>query len=318
MKDNVHNTLLNAIKDKVLPGTNVANLLTDILFIGKEAAYRRLRGEVPFTLEDVAIISKAIGISIDSVIGQNDAAQMPFQLILVKHVNPSLVDYTHMDQAVKMLHNSRNQSRELGLSANMLPQHLFLKHHHLTKFFLLRCLYQWEGLDNVESLKDITITQRQADIYQRYREEFSYISYSYYIWDHFIFLYLVNDIKCFSRINFISQEDVAALKEELLILVDEMELLASKSINESGSKTEFYLSAVNFENTYAYLQLENSKFSFIKAFTLNSTVSQDKDVCDRLKKWIESLKRLSTLISESGEIQRVQFFKEQRELINTI
>lgn len=45
-------------KEKMPTGTNLANTLMDILYIGKEAIYRRLRGEVPFTLAEAAVISR--------------------------------------------------------------------------------------------------------------------------------------------------------------------------------------------------------------------------------------------------------------------
>ena len=37
-----------------------------------------------------------------------------------------------------------------------------------------------------------------------------------------------------------------------------------------------------------------------------------------LKEWVQSLKKFSTQISESGEMQRIRFFNEQREIINTL
>lgn len=42
--------LVNAVREKLPSKDNLANALMDILYIGKEAIYRRLRGEVPFTL----------------------------------------------------------------------------------------------------------------------------------------------------------------------------------------------------------------------------------------------------------------------------
>ena len=40
--------LVNAVREKLPSKENLANTLMDILYIGKEAIYRRLRGEVPF------------------------------------------------------------------------------------------------------------------------------------------------------------------------------------------------------------------------------------------------------------------------------
>ena len=50
------------MKEKIPDGVNLANTLMDILYIGKEAVYRRLRGEVPFTLNEASIISKKLDI----------------------------------------------------------------------------------------------------------------------------------------------------------------------------------------------------------------------------------------------------------------
>ena len=53
--------LIEAIKEKIPANSNLANVLIDILFIGREAVYRRLRGEVPLTLTEAAIISRKLG-----------------------------------------------------------------------------------------------------------------------------------------------------------------------------------------------------------------------------------------------------------------
>lgn len=45
--DVLNNNLIEALKMKIPDGSNLANELMDILYIGKEAVYRRLRGEVP-------------------------------------------------------------------------------------------------------------------------------------------------------------------------------------------------------------------------------------------------------------------------------
>ena len=65
MKDSIVNELITAMKDRLPPGQNLANFLTDTLCIGREAVYRRLRGEVAFTIDEVAQISYKLGISIE-------------------------------------------------------------------------------------------------------------------------------------------------------------------------------------------------------------------------------------------------------------
>ena len=68
MQNELNTSLIEAVKEKLPLKENLANLLIDTLYIGKEAIYRRLRGEVPFTLEEAALISRKLGVSLDNVI----------------------------------------------------------------------------------------------------------------------------------------------------------------------------------------------------------------------------------------------------------
>ena len=47
-KNYIVKELINQMKERIPPGHNLANYLTDTLYMGKEAVYRRLRGEVAF------------------------------------------------------------------------------------------------------------------------------------------------------------------------------------------------------------------------------------------------------------------------------
>ena len=69
MKQEVlHDNLLKAIREKLPYEENLASVLGNLLCIGKEAIYRRLRGDVPFTLLETAQISKEMNISIDGYV----------------------------------------------------------------------------------------------------------------------------------------------------------------------------------------------------------------------------------------------------------
>ena len=52
MTNNPNANLIEAMKEKLPLKGQLADMLMDTLYIGKEAVYRRLRGEVPFTLQE--------------------------------------------------------------------------------------------------------------------------------------------------------------------------------------------------------------------------------------------------------------------------
>ena len=52
MTNNPNANLIEAMKEKLPLKGQLADMLMDTLYIGKEAVYRRLRGEVPLTLQE--------------------------------------------------------------------------------------------------------------------------------------------------------------------------------------------------------------------------------------------------------------------------
>ncbi len=318
-KDKINEKLLHIIREKVPQGTTVASVLMDILSMSKEAVYRRLRGEVPFTFDEAAVIATHMGISLDNIVGSDIVNIVPFQLKQVEYSNPKEFDYVQLEHFISFLHATRGDSfRELGASYNLFPHVLYTGCDYLSKYYIFRWMYQSNGIKGIKSIEDIEITPRLADIQKRYMEESMYINNTFYIWDSLVFQYLVNEIKFFSSIRYITKEDTLAMREDLLKFVSRLERLAAKGQFETGKKIQFYLSPINLDTTYSYLQTQDYSISQIKVFSLNTIASFDINTFDKLKSWIQSLRRLSTLISESNEIQRVQFFKKQREIINTI
>ena len=74
----------------------------DILYIGKEAIYRRLRGEVPFTLAEAAIISRKLGIALDKMIGVSFQDNAVFDMNIVDSSQPLETYYSILEKQVKL------------------------------------------------------------------------------------------------------------------------------------------------------------------------------------------------------------------------
>ena len=108
------------------------------------------------------------------------------------------------------------------------------------------------------------------------------------------------------------------IKKELFLLADELEELAINGKTADGNRVRIYVSNINFEATYSYVDTNNLQLSLIRIYSINSITTMDNEIFCTLKEWIQSLKKFSTLISESGEMQRIQFFKQQREIIDAL
>ena len=139
--------LIEAIKEKIPANSNIANVLMDNLFIGREAVYRRLRGEVPFTLTEAAIISRKLGVSLDKMIGVSFKENAVFDMNVVHHSNPFETYYDIINKYTELLKSIEDDPiSELATSSNTIPQTLYLKHDILSKFRLFKWMYQNENI----------------------------------------------------------------------------------------------------------------------------------------------------------------------------
>ena len=128
-----------------------------------------------------------------------------------------------------------------------------------------------------------------------------------FIWDSNVFYSFVKEMKYFAGLNLISETDLIHLKNELELLLHELEQISAKGEFSNGNKVAIYLS-----------NKKDFQISLLRVYSINSMDSQSPRICGIQKDWIQSLKRHSTLISESGESQRITFLEQQKSFIDTL
>ncbi len=319
MKNGILNELITVMKERVPHGQNLASILADILCMGKEAVYRRLRGEVSFSIEEIAVISSKLGISIDQVVGSHNSNKVTFDLNLLHTSNAIESYYEILNRYQQIFEYVKDDSTtEIYTAANLLPFTLYSSYEYLSKFRLCRWLYQHGQVRTPHSLSDMYVEKRIEQAHKRLSESARQLPRTYFIWDANIFRSFVNEIRYFASLNLISAEDVRYIKEELHQLLASIENLSSKGEFSEGHKVYFYLSNINFEATYSYIEKTNYQISLLLVYSINSMDSLNPHICQMQRDWILSLKRHSTLISESGEAQRIVFMQKQHEIINTL
>lgn len=318
--DKLNADLIRALKLRFSNRKALTCALVSMLHIEKEAVYRRLRREVPFTLAEAATISSKLGISLDYLAGCNSGTGKPFQLALTEHENPLTEDFSMLQGLTTLIRRAKGKHEiEAGLATNVLPQSVFLNYEYITRFYLFKWLYLYDNKDTAKPFSEVYPSKKLKQVYRDYAEESRYIDRTTFILDPLVIQYLVNDIRFFSDIRLISPEDVQHLKNDISLILDNLESVAGRGKEEGAvKKVNIYISNINFDTSYSFAQTENISISLIAAFMLNTVVSFEESSFNRIKTWIHSLKRLSTLISESGEIQRIRFFEQQREILDTL
>ena len=319
-RDDLHRHLLEVLKKKIPKQTTLIEMLMDILSMEKGAIYRRLRGEVPFTFFEVVNIAEKLDISLNSLIYTDSAQVNRFKLTIVEYLNMNEINYKQWEDYIALIRSVKNNPHsELAESSNVLPITIYAKFDSLAKYYLFKYQYLLNESENRVSFSDTVVPDRLHQIYQSYFSESKNFAHTIYIWDYLIFQYLVTDLRFFSDIKLISTDDIQEIRKDLLALLDYIEEIASNGcFKETGNPVSFYISDVNFDADYGYVQINNFYMTYVRTFVLSSIASTDHSSFRKIKNWIHSLKRSSLLISQSGTTFRTDFFEKQRKIISEI
>lgn len=316
----LHEKFLVKLKQRIPERGRLSRFLIDALCIEKEAVYRRLRGEVQFTLAEAAVIARKLHISIDDIF--SIAAKYrgyPFRLYGYNFFNMTEADYAIAEQYLSVIRMAVNDPHsEFGYGSRIVPLHFSASYKRIFRLYMLRWLYQFDDPGATLPYAQVVIPARFQAYHDEFTEEVQKVKHTYFVWDDLLMYYMANDIRYFYRIGIMTDEDVALLKEELLQFLKDLESLASKGHYKTGNKVEIYVSNLNFEATYTYLYSENVQLSMMTAFSLSALTSLEAEACERMRTWIHSLKRTSTLISTCSEIDKAHFFKKQRDYLDEI
>lgn len=323
MNQKLNGNLVNAVKNALPEKTNIAMYLMDLLSLGKEAVYRRLRGTVSFNIEESALISRDLNISLDHIVGMKSTEKAIFNLNLIQRSN-MMDDYCGvMENYIKALRRIKvHPDAKIQSACNALPCLFYMEYELIAKFYLYKWAYQMRGFENTLSFSQFVVPQNVTDINRELVQESCFIKSSSFVLSRDIFISLAKDIALFSRLNLLTKSESQQIKMELVDLLYNIESTAASGIwnldNNVSGEVLFYLSNIGFESSYTYLECSDFELSIFQVFSYGSINSFKSYVCQIHREWIESLKRSSTLISRSGDVHRAEYFNEQRELLNTI
>lgn len=309
--------LIQAIHAHTPQDATPASVLMDILNIGREAAYRRLRGEVRFTFGEASALSAHLRFSLDGVMGSSVGGNALFSLAFTEFQPPLDLYDGILEQNIRFFREIAPDPTTVFASAvNSIPAEYFLKYENLTRFKLFKSLYQHEMGDvSVPTFEELQLSASLRRNALEYVQAVQTVAQSHVIFDGSGFTHWVNAIRAFRAMHLISNQSVARLKEELFELTGDFEKMAAEGEYENGNKISLYLSEVDLEASYAFIASERYKVAGIALFSLNSMHTFDPMMYEYVKRWVRNQRRFASLISGTGELPRIHHFKRQREII---
>ena len=342
-----YDRILEVLHEKFPQKSQLTEALMDLLSIERESAYRRLRKDVMFTVEEVMKMAFAWNISLDEIVGIN-FNEISFKMRLMNYLDPSNEDLNSFKKKIDRFEEFKDvPEMEYMEISNKLPRVLSCGFLHLSKFQLFKWAYQFNMSQHHEektlSYSQVFFTKKMAKLMSDCHEKktLSYsqvfftskmaklmsdcyvgmknVAYTTYIWDYMIFNHVVNDIRYFHSIYLITDEEKKLIKQDLYDLLDYLSEVTIKGCwPENGNNVKLYISYLNIDTNYSYYYSNEFKICRVHAFSKNEIYTTDPAAIEDFKIWMQLKKRAAVQIAKADEKARIEFFIKQRELIDTL
>ena len=305
-------TILKHISENKKPVTYLVNSLN----ISRESAYRRLRGDIPFTVEELVTIAADLEFSID-ILFEQEKQNRSFHDYMGTEKNSSDFFVIMLKKYNELLEKLCFAKKlETIMAFNSFPPPFFVGFPNLFKLIYYKWLYQDNEISRNESYSKIVLPDA-AFVYQRkMRGNIIQGKNAIFILDNNIFLNLIKEIQYFYNRKLLSNEELLLVKEDTLRMIDQYEESSQTGTFES-TKIQLYLSSLCVNSNTIYYNYDDKIEPLFWLFTINPVVIQNTGFVSMQMKWLNSLRRQSALITQSNEIMQAEFFYKQREYVET-
>ncbi|MDR2971697.1 MAG: hypothetical protein LBU83_07210 [Bacteroidales bacterium] len=314
-----YDCFIQALYEKYPRRSHLILALKDLLFIEREAVYRRLRKDVLFSINEIVKIASEWHISLDKITSVN-SGKIPFLMQPMNYIDPSKEELKFLRQIIDALHYFKDFSEtEFMDICNKLPRQLHAGYKYLNLFYLFKWNYQYGDKKKTVPFSQTTISEEKTLLDASYYQAIKQVPNSNFIWDRMIFDYLVSDILYFQSIQVITDEDKKLIKNDLYALLDYIQEVADKGCYpETQNKVNLYISQLSIDANYSYTFTPEVNICFVHAFEKFEIYTFEKEMVENFRNWMQLKKRTSVQISEVDERSRIEFFSKQRQLVDQL
>jgi len=314
-----YDAFLELLHEKFPKSSHLTSEVMNLLCLEREAAYRRLRKDVSFTVNELAKIATTWNISLDEIIGVN-SGKVPFQMLPFNYINPSPKEFAGLQKRVRALdHFQLETFSEYMEVCSRFPRPLTIGFNALYRLLIFYWAYQYHNDDSHKLFSTVTYSNDIKTEFDRYKKNMTHVKNTSFILDEMVFETYVNTIKYFNTILAITDEEKELLKQELYELLDYMIIIANKGYYpETQNKVNIYISQITIDTNYSYYYSNKLKVCRINAFGKYDINSFDSNMVENFRTWMNLKKRSSFQISEVNERKRIEYFSEQKRIVDSL
>ncbi|MDH6308559.1 hypothetical protein M2451_000870 [Dysgonomonas sp. PFB1-18] len=317
LKKNILEKILAKIPDYLNP----ADFLYEVLNISKESVYRRLKGDVSFTLDDLIILSSKLSFSLDEIlfIEKKDSSQYPvlFHIRSNKGLNPQKKFSEFLSSYIANKDRiAKAKDVEVTVASNRLMILSSINYEHIFKFYYYKWVHQTEQKPLNYSMSDVTLSDDIIALRETLLT-YKYTGNHIYILDSNFLKNTLTEVQYYYRRKLISEEEIILLQNDFLKFVDTMEYII-KQERVDDFTNRIYISTVQIDSTGLYCRSDNEETLDLWLSFGTSIHTTNAALCDSFLSWINALKKYSILITGCDEASKTQFIDKQRDYIKTL
>ncbi|MDR1121546.1 MAG: hypothetical protein LBM08_11590 [Dysgonamonadaceae bacterium] len=317
----VQKLFFEILKSKLPSNYRMADVVGDVLNVGSDSAYRRIRGEKELTLKELIALSQRFNISMDSITNYES------NNILFKYTPLDLNDmdnyYAYMDDLSNLFEAiAKSMEKEIYFMAMDIPVAHFTPFLELTLFKI----YTWfRSVNKLHITYDEFVSQldilRLSAIYEKIGNAYNQIP-STEIWTKntieptLRLLDYYSDLNCFEK-----KETLPHLCCQVLQLVDNIEKYTLREEKEYKGKSAFfrmYLSPVDIMNDFMITKRDGTNVTSIKLYTINGIFTSNEYFCSEVEKWMKDAMTKSLFLSGASARECFKFFQEIKNKVNNL
>ncbi len=309
---NIQQLFLERIKETIPAHENLVQSIADILDISIDSAYRRIRGEKLFNINEVAMLCATYKVNFDNNIAIN-GNQASFNFTNLEHNKDKFKEWLgNILGNLKQI--SARPENSIIYSADDVP----IWHHFHDDLLIRFKIFYW--LKTI--LADVDFRDKKFEPHL-ISEELVHIAKeisNYYnqttsteIWTEDTFNSTLKQVEYFWDSGFFyTQAEAIAVCNAIYAEMEMLQNVCEKSSKLTNGKENFtmYYSEVMVGNNSIIAQIGSTKLSYVSYNTFNMMITSNASFVNEAEEWLKNLIKKSILISGVSEKQRNQFFRK--------
>lgn len=316
--------LFRQVKDRLPKHVSMPEEIASLLGISADSAYRRIRGEKPMDLGELALVCSTYKLSLDALVAQS-SGQFIFNGRFVGAPDHAFGTWlAGMNAQLEQLAAARDPL--FIFRAEDIPTFHYFQFPELAHFKLFFWRRTILDMPEFQQRKFAIADMEPEVIAMAQKTHLTYMRLpTTEIWNADCLNAFLRQLGFYRDAGiFRSESDAQSLYDALIRLIDHLEaeaeagakFLAREPAATGSGRFTLYVNEVMQGDNMIYAEAGGSPIVFINHSAINYVATMDATFCEFARKSMDTIMRRSILISGTGERERARFFRVLRDEVD--